>query len=125
MSYPYYILNDKGEPEGIEDIKDWGAWMETSKRSLKVTNVGDYFVSTVFLGLDYSFGDSKKPILFETMVFEHAIRKEKVFGKEMEYHEPLDEYSARYHTKEEALTDHDRIVEAVKNHTNGNSMKTL
>lgn len=122
MDYPYYILNDKGEVEGVKDVLVWGEWMETHTRSLKVTTVGDYFVSTVFLGLDYSFGESKKPVLFETMVFTVAKKRELIFGKEMEFHDSLDKLTERYYTKEEALKDHDRIVEEVRQqYDNGNN----
>ncbi len=46
----------------------WAAWMETADRRVAHDSRGGVTVSTVFLGLDHSFG-SGPPMLFETMVF--------------------------------------------------------
>lgn len=57
--------------ESIEepDILKWGRWFETANRTVNKTYISDDVeVSTVFLGLDYSFDDGP-PLLFETMVF--------------------------------------------------------
>jgi hypothetical protein len=48
--------------------------METADRRVFYTEVGEYYVSTMFLGLDHSFGrfiggGDGVPILFETMIF--------------------------------------------------------
>jgi hypothetical protein len=37
---------------------------------IKQDHVGDKMVSTVWLGLDHSFGDEGDPLIFETMIFE-------------------------------------------------------
>ena len=51
---------------------EWAKWFEDGDNSrVKLTRVGPYFVSTVFLGLDsfsFFFGEGP-PILFETMVY--------------------------------------------------------
>lgn len=68
-----YILNDKGEPVPEPDPIKWGQWFEHSsrpfKRRVKREKVGNYEVSTVFLGLDHKFGGEGPPVLWETMVF--------------------------------------------------------
>jgi hypothetical protein len=63
-----YILEGH---EAVEepDLLKWGEWMQTADRHVRYTEQGDVNVSTVFLGLDHSFGDNGPPILFETMVF--------------------------------------------------------
>ncbi len=33
------------------------------------TEVDDYLISTVWLGLDHGFGQTAEPLIFETMVF--------------------------------------------------------
>lgn len=58
-------------------------------------------VSTVWLGMDHSWGDGP-PLIFESMVF----------GQ----HE-LNEHQWRYATEKEALIGHDTIVEAIKGDT--------
>ena|SRR3990167_1521634 len=62
-----YILEGKN-PVPCDDLMTWGNWFETANRRVDSTEHGDIRVSTVFLGLDHSFGEGK-PILFETMIF--------------------------------------------------------
>lgn len=63
-----------------------------------------YFVSTVDLGLDHSFGDGP-PLYYETMIFERE-NGDTDWG---------DLYCNRYTTREEAMKNHRRIIEAFKN----------
>jgi len=92
-----YILKGK-TPILEENILVWAQWLETANRIVAQTEVGlDVTVSTVFLGLDYSFG-GKVPILFETMVF---------YGKN-----GGDE--KRYSTWEEAEVGHNKMVEKIR-----------
>ncbi len=65
-----YILDDHGEPRAEPDLFTWAKWFEEAfdKRRVASTEIGDVRVSTVFLGLDHSFGD-EEPIFWETMVF--------------------------------------------------------
>ena len=62
-----YILEGK-TPRICSDINTWAKWFETADRVVAKTKIGDSTVSTVFLGIDHSFGDGP-PLLFETMVF--------------------------------------------------------
>ena len=91
-----YILRDK-TPVPETDLLAWGRWFETADRNVVKTYVGDVLVSTIFLGLDHSFGGDT-PILFETIVFEG----------------PLDGEEARYATWDEAEKGHAAMVERVK-----------
>ncbi len=63
------------------------------------TRVGQYRVSTVFLGLDHQYGDGP-PLVFETMVFEGE-----GFG---------DLYCERYATWEDAEAGHNHTVARLK-----------
>lgn len=91
-----YIL-DGHTPVECDDLMKWGQWMGSADRHVNTTMVGDVKVSTVFLGLDHSFGDDGPPILFETMIFggEH------------------DEYQDRYATWDEAVDGHKKAVDMV------------
>ncbi len=61
-----YILKDRqAVPASLEE---WAKWFQTADRIVAKSDVGDVSVSTVFLGLDHSFGDGP-PMLFETMIF--------------------------------------------------------
>jgi len=68
-----YILNKKKDAIPINDTDEWAEWFATADRHVginrKVLNGKEYYVSTVFLGLDRQHGDGP-PLLFETMVFE-------------------------------------------------------
>ena len=75
MSNGLYILDESGEkPMRCDDIEVWAHWFEDFEcRRVGATYLahGKIFVSTVFLGVDHSFGfDDKAPVLWETMVFD-------------------------------------------------------
>ena len=64
-----YILDENNEPVPCEDVSVWAFWFEDGpRRVVQQDTVGDVKVSTVFLGLDHSFGQGK-PVLGETMIF--------------------------------------------------------
>ena len=90
-----YILVGK-EPKQIDDILEWARQFETSNRIVEQTQIGDMKVSTVFLGLDHSFGGGE-PLLFETMIFGGA----------------EDGYQDRYSTWDEAVKGHQFACEKV------------
>lgn len=94
------------------------------------TEVGPYFVSTVWLGLDHDFSFTHfdkvnpRPVIFETMVFENAestmgpleISGKLVFKGGNKYHESLNvgDFNSRYSTLEEAEAGHTATVERLK-----------
>jgi hypothetical protein len=55
-------------PVAVDDLIDWAQSFEGVKRRVAFDKVGNSEISTVFLGLDHSFGRGA-PLLFETMVF--------------------------------------------------------
>lgn len=97
MSNRYVLVN--GQPEVCEDLLTWAQWFEQSsdERIVAQDRLGDVFISTVFLGLDHSFGRGE-PLLFETMIFSG----------------PHDQYQERYSTKAEALEGHAKALASVK-----------
>lgn len=70
----WYILDERRQPKPVEDIKEWADWFETADRRVMSTRIGCLVLSTIFLGLDHSFGDGP-PILFESMIFFHDPRR--------------------------------------------------
>lgn len=83
-----YILEGK-TPKRVEG-PEWAKWFEKAERHVGLTEKDGVKVSTVFLGLDYSFNVGP-PLLFETMIFggEH------------------NEYQRRYSTYEGAEIGHE------------------
>jgi hypothetical protein len=74
MRHHLYILNDNGDPVGVEDVRTWGLWFETNEEArvvarTRLCEIPEVDVSTVFLGLDHAWGDDEAPKLFETMIF--------------------------------------------------------
>jgi hypothetical protein len=64
-----YILDENKNPVVEPDLLKWGTWMAAiSKRRVAFDKIDGAEVSTVFLGLDDSFG-AGPPVLWETMVF--------------------------------------------------------
>lgn len=76
-------------------------WIDTYRtpadKRVALTTVGEVNVSTVWLGIDYRFGDGP-PLIFETMVFGG----------------PLDQECDRYSTEEQARAGHEAMVARVR-----------
>ena len=64
-------------------------------RIVKQEQVGVYWISTVHLGIDHSFGGGGPPVIFETMVFRSRMSD-------------LD--CDRYSTEEQALAGHEAMT---------------
>lgn len=85
--------NRRGRPISLEQ---WARELEANRR-VAWDDLGKLgVVSTVYLGLDHSFGGGP-PLIFETMVFGG----------------PMDEFMDRYSTEEQALGGHRFVVQAL------------
>ena len=63
----HYILDGKRPVPVSMDV--WAVWFGKADRKVEITKIDDEVsVSTVFLGLDHSFGHGP-PMVFETLVF--------------------------------------------------------
>lgn len=96
MALAYKYILDGHIPVPCDDVKEWANWYENADRRVRKDEFGDIVISTVFLGLDHSFGHGA-PKLFETMVFGGALDKEMV----------------RYATWDEADNGHNAMIERV------------
>lgn len=99
-----YILDDDKNVVSTSELFVWAEWYENADRRVAEDTIGEYWVSTVFLGLDHRFDDEGPPLIFETMI------KHKIDG--------WMNYQNRYATWEEALKGHNEAVEWVKNGCN-------
>jgi hypothetical protein len=101
----HYILNDDHSVTAV-DLQTWAKWYEGDRtgvdhRRVADSQIGDqYWVSTVFLAIDHSFG-SGPPLLFETMVF--ALESDGSINF-------ADLDCRRYSTWDEAMAGHNEIV---------------
>lgn len=122
---PLYYDRD-GKP--MSDVLEWGKLFEDFKyKRVKATWLWwGGWVSTVWLGLDHSFGMSGPPLIFESMAFKPALRirvltieMKNLLGMKMKLKIPvpwlypsmgseLDQ--DRYATLEEARNGHRRMV---------------
>ena len=73
VSAKYWKLNEDKQPVEC-GLLEWGEFFgDDEKRRVAYTQTEHFEVSTVFLGLDHSFGRNGPPILFETMIFNRAV----------------------------------------------------
>ena len=87
-----YILDANGDPVECDDLIKWGKALENeTARCVDRTEKNGVLVSTVFLGIDHSFGNGE-PLLFETMIFGG----------------PHDQFTDRYTTRADAQAGHKR-----------------
>lgn len=95
----YYDM--EGNPVGL------GTWMklfqDTEARIIAKDRVGDYVVSTVWVGIHHGVPGNVPPLIFETMVFPVG---------DLE-----DEYTRRYPTKEVALIGHQEAIQWARQQT--------
>lgn len=90
-----YVLEGH-TPVMCADLLEWAQKFEKANRIVAQDEIGEVRVSTVFLGLDHSFGGGV-PILFETMIFGG----------------PYDDFQRRYETWDEAEAGHKAALEMV------------
>ena len=93
----YWMLDARGELVETDDVRVWGQWFETAERQVAQDTIGDVRVSTVFIGLDHSFG-SGPPLLWESMIFGG----------------PLDGHMDRYTSRAAAIDGHQAMVAEVR-----------
>ncbi|MEF2979051.1 hypothetical protein [Subtercola sp. YIM 133946] len=91
MSSEYY--DRAGQPISRDE---WVETFDTDKMVAKTT-VGNSDVSTVYLGLNHSWGDGP-PLIFESMIFGGA----------------RDQDQYRYSTEEQALAGHQKLVDELE-----------
>lgn len=86
----WYVLNASNEPVPESDpLKAAEFFSDFARRVVAQHEIGESFVSTVFLAIDHSFGNGD-PVLFETLV----------------QGGPLDDHMERYTTWSDAVSGH-------------------
>lgn len=93
MTNQKYILDENHNLVPVE-LLVWAEWFENREnRQVAIDEINGTRVSTVFMGIDHNFSDEGGPLLFETMTFGSG-----------------EEIQERYHTWDEALAGHKKIL---------------
>lgn len=98
----------KGNP-----ISSW-EWehLYTTKGDIKKDYIGDFFVSTVYVGIDVLSSNTVKPVIFKTMIFEVS-EDEPKSDLDLSF---LDLSLFRYSTIDEALQGHQQACQMVRDY---------
>ncbi len=92
-------------------FEEWSALFESDQRFVEKTDVGDYMVSTVWLGMVHGFSDGA-PLIFETLVFLGA--------ESFECAPDFEDLQRRWATRAEAAAGHAEIVAQLEKRLEGN-----
>jgi hypothetical protein len=86
-------------------MRQWASLKEDPAYSfLARSKAGHYLISTVWIGIDLSFGDDSPPLIFETMVFDA--------NSSGDYMDSM--YCRKYASTDQALLGHQEAVEQLK-----------
>lgn len=84
------------------DLLEWGKlYSDARNRRIAWTIRGPWKVSTVLIGMDHSFEEGVKPVIFETMIFHYRTGGQDWFCK-------------RYSSKEEAAEGHRKALASLR-----------
>lgn len=119
-----YILEGH-TPVPCNDLILWATWLQDTRKTriVQQDQIGEYWVSTVFLGLDHGWwgylregGPPKgyRPILFETMTFIGNPKKRKRNSRGRDVPDIESDGCDRYATWDEALAGHLAICERLR-----------
>lgn len=118
----HWILNDAHELVPAE-LLEWAQWFEDfNNRRVRLTRVGPYYVSTVFMGLSHNFMHPDEPMdVFETMVYVNnkhmitlpAIPEAGIKGLTLECERDFLDIQYRCDTWTEAIAQHESVIAEV------------
>jgi hypothetical protein len=111
-AWPSYVILDPEIGNGHVPVPcepdEWARWSEehASDRRVGKDMVGTVMLSTVFLGLDHSFG-AGPPLYFETMAFDESdVRTNTIGDRSYTHTATVDDVFERYSTWEAAELGH-------------------
>ena len=104
----YYTMRYR-KPVPCRNLFKWAKAFEKSNRRVRKTYINDYYISTVFLGLEHNFSGDE-PLLFETMIFSTA---DKILALGRDFDADTG-YQSRCSTWRQALKMHWAAVDYIK-----------
>lgn len=115
------IAVDIDQPDWLEKMEKVSELLADPKyKRVAEDTIGKYWISTVWLGLDYGWPISNEdqtnyaPVIFETMVFDTSEKTKYTIGKKTRTSIGEDVDVARYSTEAEALAGHQKMVRKYK-----------
>lgn len=87
------------------DFDEWNElFYDTPGRRVAQDRIGDWHISTVWLGVDHSLGSEHPPLIYETQVFRYDENEERNV-----------EINWRYSTRQAAARGHAAVVNGLEN----------
>ena len=109
-SYGLNLYDKAGLPISIEE---WNTLsMDMEYKVIGSTEIGPWWISTVWIGLDHRFMGDGPPLIFETMVFTKSARD--ADRSDPEYEKLLEFDCVRYSTEQEAVAGHEAMCLLVR-----------
>lgn len=106
-----FILRGK-EVLPCPNFIEWAEWFATTERTLCKTEIKEFLISTVFLGVDLGYGPNEEPLVFETMIFGET-QDTKLLDSIVELRQTLP-YQWRYFSYDDAMAGHVKACELLK-----------
>jgi len=88
-------------PFGFEQI----FYDRSGKPNVRYDEIGKFYISTVFLGINHNFSPSGPPIIFETMIF---------VKDDLDSPQPFEDFQTRYATEDAAIKGHEEACDEVR-----------
>jgi len=109
----YILVGQTPVPE--PDPLAWAEWFEQIEhRRVRLTRVGPFEVSTIFLGFDHNSWGNGHPILFETMASMPEMLHPVRLGRRARLMREWTDVQERCSTWTQAEAQHDRVVEELR-----------
>lgn len=90
-------------------VLEWGRLVEDENyKIVKQTSLGDYLISTVWMGLNMAFFRDEKPLIFETMIF--------CENEETKKEDRLHMFQERYSNEQDAIEGHEIAIGVCRLH---------
>lgn len=99
------FYNREGVPISLDEFAVFTE--DLTYKRVRHDYIGDFMISTAWMGIDHSFGSEGPILIFETMIFAVDSYTGGI--------EDFDHYQKRYTTEEEAKAGHEEAIQVVLN----------
>lgn len=97
----FFILDEKNNIIPNKNIEEFRKWSDENKEKLQIeTFIGDFRISTIFMGRNHDNFHEGEPLLWETMIFKNK--------------EVFEDYQKRYSSFKEAMNGHNEAIDKIE-----------